>query len=186
MNPAWRKVFFLIFVINLTGCGNRVLMSADDQTAPDIHWDILDQDTGDHGVIMENNQQAVIQEGTIYPTLCKADDPEGVKKVAMKITADLFCQKNVDNPSSTDYYRHKQKVYTIVEKKDYEPDEKNMVPVSGFVTADLNGTAWKGRDCRNGYTSSSVRNYTMECTAWNWSDQKTTRSLKVKNAEVFQ
>ena len=180
------KVLFVFFMVHLAGCGNKVLMSADDQTVPDIRWDILDQDTGDHGVVMENNQEVALQEGKIYPTFCKADDPEGVKKVVVKITANLFCQKNVDNPSSADYYRHKQKMYTIVEKKNYEPDEKNMVPASGFVTTDLNGTAWKGIDCGNGYTSSSVRNYTMECTAWNWSNQRTTRLLKVKHAEVFQ
>ncbi|MCI5223413.1 MAG: hypothetical protein D3924_12245 [Candidatus Electrothrix sp. AR4] len=185
-HAVWGKCLFLIFILNTAGCADRVVMPTNDQTAPDMHWDILDPDTKEHGLIQKDNQQTVLEENKVYLTLCKAEDPEGVKKVSMKITADLFCQRNVENPSSADYYKHKNKMYEVLENKKYEADESNMVPISGFVSVNLNGNRWKGIDCKNGYTSSTVRDYTIKCTAWNWSNQTTTRSLHVIHGDIFQ
>ncbi|XOF33120.1 MAG: hypothetical protein ACL93V_14050 [Candidatus Electrothrix sp. YB6] len=186
--PAVRNgVICAVVLAGLTGCGvKRVVMSENDLTAPAIHWDILHQDSGEHEIISGENEQTAVQEAKVYPMFCRADDPEGVKRVEMKITAKLFCQRNTADPSSADYYRHKDKVHTVVLEKGYEADEKKTVPVSGFVTTDLNGDNWKGIDCLQGYTSSTVQNYTMTCTAWNWSDQSATRSLEVKNSAVFE
>ncbi len=189
LRPVCGKLLFFMIIIGVSGCGvhnNKVIRPTDDQTAPNVQWDIEIPDTKEHYVVKEENKQADLKEGKTYFTLCKVDDPQGVKKIELKSTANLFCQRNVDNPSARNYYRHKRKRYEVVEQKSYTPDSENMVPPTGFISTNINGNNWRGIDCKNGYISSSVRDYTLECTAWNWSDQTTTRTLKVKNLDVFE
>jgi hypothetical protein len=167
---------FSFILINLAGCSDKVPKPTADITSPNAHLEILHPDTKEQQSTSGTGYKQNIDKTKTYFTTCKASDPQGLQNMKMKINAYLYCQKNENGAVYSREYMHQTS-----EKKDFLPDSENKVPTSGSLAKNLNGSAWDGIDCHNGFKAVSVIAYKMECKAENWSDMTRTESLTLIN-----
>jgi hypothetical protein len=65
LRPVCGKLLFFMIIIGVSGCGvhnNKVIRPTNDQTAPNVQWDIEIPDTKKHYVVKEENKQADLKE----------------------------------------------------------------------------------------------------------------------------
>ncbi|MCI5223798.1 MAG: hypothetical protein D3924_14280 [Candidatus Electrothrix sp. AR4] len=168
-------IFFYILLLTLVGCRGRLIESNIDQTPPYVHMDIL-YPNKDHMIITGHySDRSDLKSEQTYLTLCKAYDPNGMKKIAMRIQSNLYCMKGEDwivIPGEA-----------IFDDLDLMSGSKNMGVTSWFLSENLNGHRWIGKDCDDGYISVSALDYTIVCEAWNLSDKKTSVTLTGRNKD---
>lgn len=167
---------FSILLITISACNNKVIKPSADSTPPTVKWDILDTVTKAHQEIIESEYKQDIDTAKIYLVTCKANDPQGLYHMEMKVKAVLNCSKEEGGAIYTKDYEF----YTS-QKQDFNPDSENKVPTSGFLARNINGSEWNGKNCQNGFESFGVISYILECTAENFFGMKTTSSLILVN-----